>query len=70
MERIQGIVLLSVLVSESGKVLDVKIIRGVPQDGGLNEAAVDCMRRSTFAPATKDGVNVKSSITVPIDFKL
>ena len=69
-ERIEGTVILSVLVSETGKVLDVKVIRGVSRGGGLNEAAVDCMRRSTFSPATKDGVNVKSYVTEPINFKL
>jgi TonB family protein len=69
-EHVEGTVILSVLVSETGKVLDVKTLRGVNRGGGLNEAAVDCMRRSTFAPGTKDGVNVKSYVTVPIDFKL
>jgi TonB family protein len=68
--RVQGIVLCSVLVSETGQVIDVKVIRGVPQSVGLNEAAVQAMRRSTFAPATKDGVRVKSYVTVPVDFKL
>jgi TonB family protein len=70
MERIEGTVLLSVLVAETGRVLDVKVLRGVPRGGGLDDAAIDCMRRSTFAPATKDGVNVKSTVTVPITFKL
>ena len=68
--RIQGTVITSVLVSETGQVLDVRVIRGVPQAVGLNEAAIQAMRRSTFAPATKDGVRVKSHVTVPVEFKL
>jgi len=68
--RIQGTVITSVLVSETGAVIDVKVIRGVPQAVGLNEAAVQAMRRSTFSPATKDGVRVKSYVTVPVEFKL
>ena len=69
-QRVQGTVIVSVLVSETGNVLDVKVIRGVNTPVGLNEAAVQAMRRSTFAPATKDGVRVRSSITVPVEFKL
>jgi TonB family protein len=67
-QRIQGTVVLSVLVSESGQVLQVRVLRGVA--GGLNEAAEQIMRRSTFSPPTKDGVRVKAWMTVPVDFKL
>ena len=68
--RVQGTVITSVLVSETGAVIDVKVLRGVAQSVGLNEAAVQAMRRSSFAPATKEGVRVKSYVTVPVDFKL
>jgi TonB family protein len=67
-QRVQGTVVLSVLVSETGQVLEVRVLRGV--GAGLNEAAEQIMRRSTFAPPTKDGVRVKAWTTVPIDFKL
>jgi TonB family protein len=69
-QRIQGTVLLSVLVSETGQVLEVRILRGVSQAVGLNEAAERIARTSTYAPGTKDGVRVKSWATVPVDFKL
>ena len=69
-QRVQGTVITSVLVSETGAVLDVRVIRGVNAAVGLNEAAVQAMRRSSFAPATKDGVRVRSYITVPVEFKL
>ena len=67
-QRVQGTVVLSVLVSESGQVLQVRVLRSI--GAGLNEAAEQIMRRSTFAPPTKDGVRVKAWMTVPIDFKL
>jgi Gram-negative bacterial TonB protein C-terminal len=38
--------------------------------GGLNEAAQQMMRRSTFTAPMKDGVHVKAWTTVPVDFKL
>jgi len=69
-QRVQGTVITSVLVSETGSVLDVRVIRGVSTAVGLNEAAVQAMRRSSFAPAMKDGVRVRSWVTVPIEFKL
>src|SRR5205085_4302512 len=63
MQRAQGTVITSVLVSETGSVLQVKIIRGV-SGPGLNEAAMEAMRKSSFSPGTKDGVKVKSWVTV------
>ena len=69
-QRVEGIVITSVLVSHTGQVLDVRIIRGVSSPTGLNEAAMQAMRRSSFAPAMKDGVRVRSYITVPVEFKL
>jgi TonB family protein len=69
-QRVEGTVITSVLVSETGQVLDVRVIRGVNSPVGLNEAAVQAMRRSSFAPAMKDGVRVRSYITVPVEFKL
>ena len=66
----EGTVITSVLVSESGQVLEVRVLRGVTRAVGLNEAAQQAMRRSSFQPGTKDGVRVKSWVTVPVEFKL
>ncbi|MHB9001843.1 MAG: TonB family protein, partial [Thermoanaerobaculia bacterium] len=70
MRKVEGLVVLNALISESGKVLEVKILRGVAQNVGINEAAEQAVRESTFTPATKDGVRVKSYKTVTIPFKL
>jgi len=69
-QRVEGTVLTSVLVSESGQVLEVRIVRGINRAVGLNEAAEQTMRRSTFAPATIDGVRVRAWVTVPVRFAL
>ncbi|HXA17228.1 MAG TPA: TonB family protein [Thermoanaerobaculia bacterium] len=68
LQHVQGSVIISVLVSETGRVLDTRIIRGGVM--GLSEAADQSVRRSTFAPGEKDGVRVKSWTTVSVDFKL
>ena len=70
MQRVEGTVLVSALISESGKVLDAKVIRPINRAVGLNEAALQIVRGSTFSPPVKDGVRVKSWTTVPVDFKL
>jgi len=68
--HVEGTVVLSVLVGETGRVLDVKVLRPIARPVGLNEAAEEMMRRSTFSPPMKDGVKVKSWTTVPVEFKL
>jgi TonB family protein len=67
MQRVEGTVLMSVLVSETGAVQEVRVIRG---DARLSDAAVQTVRRSGFSPGMKDGVRVKSWIPVSISFKL
>jgi TonB family protein len=69
-QRVEGTVLISALISETGKVLEVKVIRPINRPVGLNEAALQIVRNSTFSPPMKDGVRVKSWTTVPVDFKL
>lgn len=68
--KVEGIVVLSALVSEDGRVLDVRLLRGVTPNVGINEAATAAVRASRFRPATKDGVRVKAYKTVTVPFKL
>lgn len=70
LQRVEGTVLVSALISETGAVLQTRILRGTSRPVGLNEAAEQIVRRSTFSPPMKDGVRVKAWTTVPIDFKL
>jgi protein TonB len=65
--RIGGTVVLRVLVSEKGLPVEVAVLRGAP--AGLDEAAIAAVRRWTFIPATKDGVAVRTWMTVPIPFE-
>jgi TonB family protein len=65
--RIRGIVLLRVLVSETGAPEQIEVLKGV--GGGLTEAAVSAVRRWTFEPARRNGQPVKSWTTVPIPFE-
>ncbi|HJQ41195.1 MAG TPA: energy transducer TonB, partial [Thermoanaerobaculia bacterium] len=70
LQRVEGTVLANVLVSETGQVLQVQILRGINRPVGLNEAAEQTMRRSSFAPGSVEGVRVRAWLTVPVQFKL
>jgi TonB family protein len=57
-----------VLVDENGRVIDAQ--RSGPKAGfGFDEAAMDAARRTTFSPATKDGVRVKMWSTIRVAFQ-
>lgn len=62
-------VLLQVQVDAQGQVQDVRVETGVPGPWGYNEAAVEVIRASTFAPAQKGGRPVAGSLPVKVTFQ-
>jgi TonB family protein len=68
--RIQGVVVVSILVDENGHVEDVKVSESAAQNVGLNESATAAARTAQYKPATKDGVRVKMWTRLKIPFKL
>ena len=66
--RIEGTVLISVLVGKDGLPSDLKVVRGLGY--GLDENALAAVARYRFQPATKDGVPVATRIPVEISFRL
>jgi TonB family protein len=70
MQKVSGTVVLSALVSETGRVLEARVLRGVSVNVGINEAALEMVRGARFQPATKDGVRVKAYTTIVVPFKL
>lgn len=65
--RIGGVVLLRVLVSETGTPADIQVLKGAP--GGLTESAVAAVRNWRFEPATRGGKPVAAWTMVPIPFE-
>jgi len=61
-------IIISALISETGEVDDVKILRGDARYG-FNEAAVRAMRAVRFTPPIKDGKRVKTWRPQAISFK-
>jgi TonB family protein len=67
-QKISATIFLTVLVSETGVVQDVRVLRGEPRFG-LNDAAERAMRATRFSSPMKDGKRVKTWFPQTIDFK-
>jgi len=67
-DKVQGVVLLLLVVTREGRVVDVRVKDGLGH--GLDENAIKAVRKWQFAPATKDGKPVAVQISVEVDFHL
>jgi TonB family protein len=65
--RLEGVVVLSILVSETGKVIEVKVVKSA--NAILDEAAVQAVQQWSYQPATKNGVPVKVWVPVSMSFQ-
>jgi protein TonB len=67
--KVQGMVVISFIVSSEGKVENVEVLRGI--GSGCDEEAVRVISQSgTWTPAKKEGKTVASKMTLPVQFKL
>ena len=64
----EGRVVLTLLIDQTGKVQKIDVTE--PAGFGLTEAAIDAVKKSTFAPAHVGGKKVPSRAVLPIRFKL
>lgn len=69
-QRLEATLILSVLVSENGEVLDVRVLRGDSRRLGFDEAAVRAARSLRFTSPMKDGQRVRTWIAFPVRFEL
>lgn len=65
--RVQGVVVLEAVISPSGEVTNVKVLRGVPL---LNDAAAAAVRQWSYTPTTLNGQPVAVVMTVTVNFRL
>ncbi|MGB6865037.1 MAG: TonB family protein [Candidatus Aminicenantaceae bacterium] len=64
-----GKVLINVLISESGDVIETALIKGIPGPYGFNEDCTNAVRQWKFVPAFKNGVKVKVWKAISFTFK-
>jgi TonB family protein len=66
--KVQGLVLLRVEIDGSGHIRDVRVDQGLGL--GLDEKAVEAVRRWRFLPGTRNGRAVATSALVEVHFRL
>jgi len=66
---VEGKVVINVLISESGDVIETALIKGISGPYGFNEDCTNAVRQWKFIPAFKNGVKVKVWKTISFTFK-
>jgi TonB family protein len=67
-KKIQGNVLLSIIVTAEGTVRDPQVTRSLDKD--LDKNAMECVKKWKFEPATKDGKPVATHVAVEVTFHI
>ena len=65
--RVEGVVTLSAIVTSKGETTDVRVLEG--RGYGLDEKAVEAVRRWKFRPGSKDGKPVAVELNVEVSFR-
>jgi protein TonB len=65
--KVQGMVILEAVISATGRVEDVKVLRSVPL---LEDAAIDAVRQWQFTPTILNGEPIPVVMTVTVMFTL
>lgn len=64
---LEGVVLIELVIDEEGKINDPRVVESIPE---LDEAALQTVKLWKFAPARTDGKAVRSTVRVPISFRI
>ena len=66
--RIEGIVIIETIIDRDGNVTDARVLKGLPL--GLDQAALDAVKRWKFKPGTLNGQAVPVIFTLTVNFRL
>ena len=66
---IEGVIVVQAFIDEKGRVKETQILIGVPNTG-LDEAAMDAIRKTRFKPAKQRERAVGVWISIPVNFRL
>ena len=66
---IDGVIVVQAFIDEKGRVKETQILKGVPNTG-LDEAAMDAIRKTRFKPAKQRERAVGVWISIPVNFRL
>jgi protein TonB len=65
--RVEGLVIIETTISQTGRVMDAKLLRSIPL---LDAAALDAVRQWEFTPTLLNGSPVPVVMTVTVNFTL
>ena len=66
--RLQGVVIVQAIIDKGGNVTNVKVLKGLGM--GLDQAAVDAIKKWKFDPATLNGKPVAVYYNLTVNFRL
>ena len=66
---IEGVIVVQAFIDEKGRVKETQILKGVPNTG-LDEAAMEAIRKTRFKPAKQRERAVGVWISIPVNFRL
>jgi len=66
--RLQGVVIVQAIIDKQGSVTNVKVLKGLGM--GLDQAAVDAIKKWKFEPATLNGKPVAVYYNLTVNFRL
>ncbi|HNX03365.1 MAG TPA: energy transducer TonB, partial [Candidatus Cloacimonas sp.] len=66
--KLQGTVILEVEVLKDGSIREIRVRRGI--GGGLDEAAIEAVRKVKFQPGKSSGQPVDCMVIIPVEFKI
>jgi TonB family protein len=64
---LQGTVVLYAEVSPEGRAMNIRVVRGLGL--GLDEKAIEAIRKWRFRPGTKDGSPIPVATTIEVNFR-
>jgi protein TonB len=65
--RIEGVVILGIVIGEDGSVIDSTVLRSIP---ALDQAALEAVSQWEFEPTLLNGEPVEIEMTVTVNFTL
>ena len=65
--KIEGEVVVEFLIDTKGRVSRARVVQSVP---GLDEAAIECVRKWRFTPELRNGRPIAAMARVPVRFKI
>jgi TonB family protein len=66
--RIEGVIIVEAIISKTGRVEDVRVIKGLP--AGLSNEAEEAVKKWRFKPGTLNGEAIATIFNLTVTFKL